>query len=408
MQLTDYLLVKPKFLADYEKRLKSVDSEKASKIELRSLEDQLDKMYSITDQGEAAITISGPLSEEGPDEFDIVFGYGGTSYMNIRHAIEKARVETTGNIYLNINSPGGTLTGLDDTFEAIREAAKERTVIAVNYGLVASAALWLASGATKLIAKNPTSMTGSIGVVVTATDFSGYYAKYGIDVVTLTNTASPDKRPDIKTEDGQNVIITELNQLYSVFENRVLNLGISVESIRSLKGAVVAAEKAIEIGLVAGYKAEGDTSTGDNDQGIDIEGDREAGQEDEQKEELKIMNLAELKKEHPELYAEVLDLGKVEGTKAEKERALTYVEAMQKLPSCEAIYMKALKDDKGINDVSVQAEIMSHFEAKKETATASNESPEDVIPAKKEVEKADVSSEGESLEDMQALIKNNL
>jgi len=397
MQLTDYLLIKPKFLADYEKRLETADRERAESIELRSLDEQLGKMYSITDQGEASVKIAGPLSEDGPDVFDIMFGYGGTSYLNIRRAVKKAIQETTGNIYLNINSPGGSLTGLDDTFEVIRDAAKERTVIAVNYGLVASAALWLASGATKLIAKNPTSMTGSIGVVVTAVDFKGYYAKYGIEVVTLTNTASPNKRPDLTTDDGQNVIISELNQLYSVFESRVLNLGISVESIRSLKGAVVAADKAISIGLVKGYRAEDETSAGESD---DIKAEKDS------EKELKPMNLMELKKEHPALYSEVLDLGKSEGCKAEKERAMTYVEAMDKLPSCKSIYMKALKEDKSLNDVSVQAEIMSHFEAQRQNADAANDNPDDVAPKAKDTPKAeDEESKFDSVEDMQAMTK---
>jgi len=388
MKLDEYYLMKPKFLASYLRARKESETTEVDtkEVSVKSLEEQYEYVFKA---GEASTTINitGPLSEDGPDGFDVMRGYGGTSYANIRRAIVEASL-TEGPIYLNVNSPGGTSTGLDETYQAIKKVSDTREVVVINSGLVASAAFWLASASTKMVARVETAMVGSVGVAVSTVDFSGFYSEMGIEIINLTNDASTDKRPDLTTEEGKQVIIEELNQIYSVFEKRILAFGVDREKLRAIKGAVVIADKAIELGFMSGYLNGGEKPTSkvstDSEEAIietdDINSTNERGA---------IMDLTKLKAEHPELYALVV----AEATTAERERCLTFVEASNTLPKCSSIYATAIKEGKGINDASVHAAVMASATAEKEVAEASEDGAPEVVAAKPEVKESEPKAE---------------
>ena len=68
-----------------------------------------------------------------------------------------------GTIVLMINSPGGEVTGVKEAGDAIFAARKKKPVIAIIDPLCASAAYWIGSQASEIVAV-PSSDTGSIGV----------------------------------------------------------------------------------------------------------------------------------------------------------------------------------------------------------------------------------------------------
>jgi hypothetical protein len=78
----------------------------------------------------------------------------------------------------------------------------------------------------------------------------------------LTNRDSPDKRPKAEEEEGRNSIIDRLDDLYRIFEQRAVEgrsknvKGFSAETVRSLAGRTVTAEKALELGLIDGILSE--------------------------------------------------------------------------------------------------------------------------------------------------------
>ncbi|MFX8577776.1 S49 family peptidase, partial [Acinetobacter baumannii] len=72
-------------------------------------------------------------------------------------------------ILLDVDSPGGEVAGLAELAEFIAEAAKEKPIYAVANSLMASAAYWMSSGATRIYAA-PNSAVGSIGVVTAHVD----------------------------------------------------------------------------------------------------------------------------------------------------------------------------------------------------------------------------------------------
>jgi signal peptide peptidase SppA len=87
-------------------------------------------------------------------------------------------------IVLDMDSPGGTVAGTPETAQVIREAAKQKKVIAVANTLAASAAYWLASQATELVI-TPSADVGSIGVFSMHLDVSKAMSDFGIAVTMI-------------------------------------------------------------------------------------------------------------------------------------------------------------------------------------------------------------------------------
>lgn len=170
--------------------------------------------------GVATIAINGVLTKEGPDLISRILGFAGTSYADIEAAINTAvENQDVKKIQLLIDSPGGEVAGVDEVRGAIARAAKDKEVVAINTGMVASAAYWLASAASDIISTSPANLTGSIGVVAVAIDRSERDAKWGR--VTVVSRNAPDKRPNLQTESGIAVIQDQVDALERTFIARI-------------------------------------------------------------------------------------------------------------------------------------------------------------------------------------------
>jgi signal peptide peptidase SppA len=87
-------------------------------------------------------------------------------------------------IVISIDSPGGTVQGTREAADAVAYAASKKEVIAVADGMMASAAYWIGSQATRVIA-TPDAMVGSISVLMALKDTSAKEEKDGIKTVVL-------------------------------------------------------------------------------------------------------------------------------------------------------------------------------------------------------------------------------
>lgn len=107
---------------------------------------------------------------------------GGVSCEAISRMLRAAVADTSvGSIVLDIDSPGGTVTGLQELAAEIRAAREQKRIVAVANGLMASAAYWLGSQASEVVAI-PSGEVGSIGVVMPHKDISAALEKEGIKV----------------------------------------------------------------------------------------------------------------------------------------------------------------------------------------------------------------------------------
>ena len=267
------MAIKPSFFSKYRRRYDSAQSDsriqagisdRVIKMQEEELNDQYPRMFrSLGDAAE--IRLFGPMSEQGPDWIDLFLGYGGTAYINlIRACDEILKNSEIKNIKILANTPGGNTDGLDSATMKLQEVVDSgRNVTVINMGDIASAGVWFTSPAQKIIAGTPTAMIGSIGVVIDTLDYTGYYHEMGIERLTITNTESPNKWPDLSTKEGQKIITKELDALYSVFVSRVTDgRTIGAEGIKKLKGEMIIAAEAVKIGLMDGVEGEAKTSAG--------------------------------------------------------------------------------------------------------------------------------------------------
>lgn len=104
------------------------------------------------------------------------------SSSRIAGAVRQAAADpSVGGIVLDIDSPGGSVYGVEDLGNAIFEARNSKPVTAVANSLAASAAYWAASQAGELYAA-PGGEVGSIGVYAMHIDYSEALKKEGIAV----------------------------------------------------------------------------------------------------------------------------------------------------------------------------------------------------------------------------------
>src|SRR5574343_1523514 len=102
-----------------------------------------------------------------------------TGYGDIRSAVEEAAnnnaVQT---IVLHVESPGGTVAGLEECADAIYAAREKKPVQCIVEDMCASGGYWLAAQAERITA-NPTAEIGSSGVYTAMLDLSKMYEEAG-------------------------------------------------------------------------------------------------------------------------------------------------------------------------------------------------------------------------------------
>jgi protease-4 len=82
-------------------------------------------------------------------------------------------------VVLFVNSPGGTTTGGEALFEAIRDVAAKKPVVA-QFGTVATSAAYIAGLATDQIVARGNTITGSVGVIFQWAEVSELLDKLGV------------------------------------------------------------------------------------------------------------------------------------------------------------------------------------------------------------------------------------
>src|SRR5205814_8683159 len=90
-------------------------------------------------------------------------------------------------VVLRIDSPGGGVTASDEIHnEVLRTRTQYNKPVVVSVGsLAASGGYYIAAAADRIIA-NPTSVTGSIGVITVLPNLKGLMEKVGVDATVLT------------------------------------------------------------------------------------------------------------------------------------------------------------------------------------------------------------------------------
>jgi capsid assembly protease len=103
---------------------------------------------------------------------------------NLRAAVSDSSISA---IIVNVDSPGGTIAGVDELSTEIYKARSQKRIVAVANSLAASAAYWIASAAESLFV-TPGGEVGSIGVFAAHTDMSKALEIEGVKVTLISSS----------------------------------------------------------------------------------------------------------------------------------------------------------------------------------------------------------------------------
>lgn len=200
--------------------------------------------------GVAVISIVGSLVNRGAW---IGASSGLVSYEGIAAQLRDAAADPeVRSIMLDIDSPGGEATGMFALAEQIREVAKTKKVVAFVNDMAASAAYGLASAATEIVV-SPTSIVGSIGVVLTHIDRSGEMEQRGIKATLIhAGKHKVDGNPfGPLSETVQADLQTEVMKFYDQFVGLVARgrPGMTDAAIRGTEARTFLGQEAIDRGL---------------------------------------------------------------------------------------------------------------------------------------------------------------
>ncbi len=369
--------------------------------DLRALAQQ-----SIEDQGVAYEIIGStayiPIAGELVQTVNVcaaLFGFVQTTYQSIidntLHAENNNDVEKI--VYM-IDSPGGYVSGVDETAMVIRNAKKPTESQISNLG--ASAAYWLASQTDKIIATSPVAEIGSIGVIATVVDRSKEDEQYGIKRYVITSKDAPEKAFDFAKEKDRKRYQERLNEIHNVFARRVAEGRKTTEKDVNEnfgKGGVLIAEKALKAGMIDGIMNNEKITTNDNvnqsaiapEQGeLHIENKPAHA---EGREVISNMTTNQLLAENPELYNQIYQAG----IEAERKRAYAIASSMSKANKYTDLYLNAMKMGQSLEEtfLAVQA---ADIAAKEQELSVKN-SPEDIQAQDQKLEKSE-SSEDDKIE----------
>ncbi len=167
----------------------------------------------LTKRGPVAIlTARGPMLRHA-NLFTAVSG--ATSYDVMRRDLQAALDDVSIRaLALNLDTPGGEVSGVDELAKAIRAGKARKPIVAYVGGMAASAGYWLASQATEIVVAE-TAMLGSIGVRAVVQDTTEADAKAGR--IEFISSQSPGKRADLSSDEGRGRIQRSIDALADVF-----------------------------------------------------------------------------------------------------------------------------------------------------------------------------------------------
>lgn len=215
---------------------------------------------SATDAAASAQVIRIDIHGVISDEPRPAFALGGERDTSAATALRKIRAATKDEdvrgLYLDIDSPGGGVTMSDELHDAIcrfRDSDTNRFVFVHMGDMCCSGGYYVAAPATRIMAR-PTTITGSIGVIMSGVNASELAKKIGLAPVTIASGDNKSLLNPLEPVNPEHVKILEkpVKQMYERFVGIVAKgRGLEPEKVREIAdGRILSADDALECGLV--------------------------------------------------------------------------------------------------------------------------------------------------------------
>ena len=176
--------------------------------------------------------------------------------VRFREELKKAAADDdVRSIVLRINSPGGTVTASDIMFRELTlfKQQTKKPVIAVTMDVAASGGYYVALAADSIVA-HPTTVTGSIGVIMLGLNAEGLLQKIGVATNTFKSGEHKDMGSPFRALTGEERAIFQsvIDDLHRQFFTKVAERrAIAPDAARALAdGRIYTAEQALAHRLV--------------------------------------------------------------------------------------------------------------------------------------------------------------
>lgn len=174
--------------------------------------------------------------------------------------VDKARLdERVKAVVLVVNSPGGGMTSADLLYHSLlklRGANPKKPLVVSMADVAASGGVYIAMPANEILAQ-PTTITGSIGVMMPHINIAGLLERYGVRDETFVATDAHNKNSvswtKETTPEGRKMVQTILDDAYDRFVSVVIagRPRLTAAQVRAFSdGSVLTAKDAKEKGLI--------------------------------------------------------------------------------------------------------------------------------------------------------------
>ena len=249
--LTAYLMGRSKMSGGFiiqNQDVHAVSDLMAGVTSVKGRSDHADQFYRVID-GVAVIPVRGTLVHR----LGLHPHCGMTGYDGIAQKIDRAVSDSSiKGVMLEIDSPGGEVSGILELGETIREAREKKPIWAVADEKAYSAAYWLGSQANRLIVPK-TGGVGSIGVITMHADYSERLKDDGVRVTIIAaGTHKADGNPFEPLPDNvRDRVAADVEETRQLFAQEVAKgrPGLSIEDVLATEAQSYSADQAVEIGL---------------------------------------------------------------------------------------------------------------------------------------------------------------
>jgi protease IV len=186
-----------------------------------------------------------------------MFGKTMSSTSSALQAIKRATLDyDVKAIILEVNSGGGGITASDIVHNALinfKESDPDRKVVAIFGDVAASGAYYIATAADYIISR-PTSVTGSLSVIMQSINIYQLAQKIGIEDVTIASGNNKDMLNPLKQVDpSQRALLeTMIQQMHNRFVEVIMaGRGLSEEEVRKIAdGRIFTSQQARDLELI--------------------------------------------------------------------------------------------------------------------------------------------------------------
>lgn len=202
------------------------------------------------------IPIHGTISQHAGGSLSYLL-FGGATTDEISASLKELLAnDEVSHILLDIDSPGGTTFGIPELAAEIREARKQKPVVALANPVAASAAYWLGSQADQFYAI-PSAIVGSIGVYGIHQDISEAAKQAGVRTTFISagryKTAGNQFEP--LPDDIRDRVQSRIDEAYDMFVRDVaVGRGVAESIVRNgyAEGDIATAKQGLGWGMIDG------------------------------------------------------------------------------------------------------------------------------------------------------------